>query len=1425
MLPLSSTPSCKPQPLNSLESETPWTGTLEPIPSRGTLDSALMEGSSECYVKIKEDFHYEGDVMIGAFFPIHIFYTINKLADENLPHHFKDFHLQYNFRNYEFFLALVFAIEEINRNQHLLSNTSLGFDFYNLPYSDKQILMNVATWLTGLSYPLSNYNCIKENKAAAVLTGTSWTTSAHIGTFLQLYKLPQLTFGPFHPILSDQAQFSSVYQMAPKDTFLPLAIVSLMLHFHWTWVGLLLPDDHRGTQMLSDLREKMEGSSICLAFVQMIPGTWTSFSNIFWKNLGKIQESLANVIIIYGDSDSLQGVMRNLGQQFLTQKVWIINTQWDMTNHADYFMIDSFHGSLIFEHHHKEMVEFTNFIRTVNPYKYPDDNYLPKLWFLFFKCPLSELDCQLSDICQPNASLEFLPRHIFNMGMSEESYNIYKAVHAVAQSLHELSLELVQLQQNVHGKRMRFFPWQLHHFLRKINLKHNMALNWKQNSDAEYDIFNFWNFPKGLGLKVKVGTFSPNTLQHQQLSLFEQIIQWPKTFSEIPHSVCSESCGPGFRKAALQGKAVCCYECTSCPDNEISNETDVNQCVKCLENYFANKEKNHCLQKAVSFLAYDEPLGMIFTSIALCFSALTAVILGVFIKHKDTPIVKANNRALSYTLLLTLITSFLCPLLFIGHPNNITCILQQTTVGGAFTVALATVLAKAITVVIAFRVTFPGRVVRWLIVSRAPNFIIPVRFLIQLVLYGIWLGISPPFIDKDAHSDYGHIIIVCNMGSGIAFHCVLGYLCSLALGSYIMAFLSRNLPDTFNEAKFLSFSMLVFFCVWITFLPVYHSTKGKVMVAMEIFTILASSAALLGFIFVPKCYIIFFLPDKNSIAFAMIKGPFRTMRTPQKGDEEKNMEVGLCECYIQPREDFHHEGDVVISAFFPIHIVYTKNKIAHENLPHFFNDFYLQYNFRNYEFLLALVFAIEEINRNPHLLSNISLGFDFYNLPYNDIQILMNVATWLTGLSYPLSNYNCIKENKAAAVLTGTSWTTSAHIGTFLQLYKFPQLTFGPFDPILSDQAQFSSVYQMAPKDTFLSLAIVSLLLHFHWTWVGLLLPDDHRGTQMLSDLREKMESSSICLAFVEMIPATWISFSNKFWKNLGKIQESLANVIIIYGDSDSLQGIMRNLGQQFLTQKVWVINTNWDMTNHADYFMIDSFHGSLIFEHHHKEMFDFTNFVRTVNPYKYPDDNYLPKLWFLFFKCPLSELDCQLLEICQPNASLEFLPRHIFNMAMSEESYNIYKAVHAVAHSLHELNLEQVQLQQNINGKTMSFFPWQLCVYLHHFLRKINLEHNMALDWKKNSDAEYDIFNFWNFPKGLGLKVKVGTFSPNTLQQQQLSLYEQMMKWPKAFSEIPHSVCSESCGPGFRKAALEGKAVCCYDCTPCPDNEISNAT
>nr|XP_051686404.1 vomeronasal type-2 receptor 116-like [Oryctolagus cuniculus] len=308
----------------------------------------------------------------------------------------------------------------------------------------------------------------------------------------------------------------------------------------------------------------------------------------------------------------------------------------------------------------------------------------------------------------------------------------------------------------------------------------------------------------------------------------------------------------------------------------------MDQCVKCLDHQYASTEHDRCLQKAVAFLAYEDPLGMTLVCTALCFSLLTTGVLGVFVKHRDTPIVKANNHCLSYILLIALIFCYLCSLLFIGHPNTATCVLQQTTFGVVFTVAVSTVLAKTTTVVLAFKVTDPGRRMRQWLISGLPNSIIPICSLIQLALCAIWLGTSPPFIDTDAHSDHDHIILVCNKGSVTAFYCVLGYLGSLAMASFTVAFQARNLPDKFNEAKFLTFSMLVFCSVWVTFLPVYHSTKGKVMVAVQVFSILASGAGLLGCIFVPKCYIILLRPEKDAL-----KGLMDRIISKENGSSEE----------------------------------------------------------------------------------------------------------------------------------------------------------------------------------------------------------------------------------------------------------------------------------------------------------------------------------------------------------------------------------------------------------------------------------------------------------------------------------------------------------------------------------------------------------
>ncbi|XP_069061995.1 vomeronasal type-2 receptor 26-like [Pleurodeles waltl] len=336
------------------------------------------------------------------------------------------------------------------------------------------------------------------------------------------------------------------------------------------------------------------------------------------------------------------------------------------------------------------------------------------------------------------------------------------------------------------------------------------------------------------------------------------------SFSQIPSSLCCDICLPGTRKAIRKDQPICCYDCVPCSDGEMSNQTDMDSCIACPEDQWSNQKKDACIPRTIEFLSYDDPFGVTLVSISIFFSLITAAVLVIFLKHRDSAIVRANNRDLTYILLVSLMLSFLCSMLFIGRPRKVTCLLRQVAFGIIFAVAVSSVLAKSTTVVIAFNATKPGSSLRRWVGSRVSYSLILLCTLWEVIICTVWLIHWPPFPDIDTKSESGKMILLCNEGSVAAFYCVVGYVGLLALLSFLVAFKVRKLPDSFNEARNISFSMLVFCSVWVSFIPAYLSTKGRYMVAVEIFAVLASSAGLLGCIFIPKCYIILLRPELNT---------------------------------------------------------------------------------------------------------------------------------------------------------------------------------------------------------------------------------------------------------------------------------------------------------------------------------------------------------------------------------------------------------------------------------------------------------------------------------------------------------------------------------------------------------------------------------
>uniref|UniRef100_A0A8C1FKW7 Olfactory receptor C family, g1 n=1 Tax=Cyprinus carpio carpio TaxID=630221 RepID=A0A8C1FKW7_CYPCA len=314
-----------------------------------------------------------------------------------------------------------------------------------------------------------------------------------------------------------------------------------------------------------------------------------------------------------------------------------------------------------------------------------------------------------------------------------------------------------------------------------------------------------------------VGYFDASLPPDQSFMLKTENIIWK------PRSVCSESCPPGTRKAAQKGRPVCCYDCIPCAEGEISNETGNLQSIS------------------------------------------------LFQKKMETPIVKANNSELSFLLLFSLTLCFLCSLTFIGRPTEWSCMLRHTAFGITFVLCISCVLGKTIVVLMAFKATLPGiNVMKWFGPPQQRLSVLAFT-LIQVLICLLWLTISPPFPHKNIKYYKEKIILECSLGSTLGFWAVLGYIGLLAVLCFIFAFLARTLPDNFNEAKFITFSMLIFCAVWITFIPAYVSSPGKFTVAVEIFAILASSFGLLFCIFAPKCYMILFKSDQNTKQHVMGK--------------------------------------------------------------------------------------------------------------------------------------------------------------------------------------------------------------------------------------------------------------------------------------------------------------------------------------------------------------------------------------------------------------------------------------------------------------------------------------------------------------------------------------------------------------------------
>uniref|UniRef100_A0AAY5KP98 G-protein coupled receptors family 3 profile domain-containing protein n=1 Tax=Esox lucius TaxID=8010 RepID=A0AAY5KP98_ESOLU len=808
-----------------------------------------------------------GDLVLGGLFEVHFFTLFPELSFTSEPFTI------FGFKQAE---TMAFAIDEINKRPDLLPNITLGYQLYDNCLRLGVSFRAAMSLASGSEEKfLLDENCSGSSPVLGIVGDPGSTHAIAISSILGLFKVPMVSYYATCSCLSNRRKYPSFFRTIPSDTFQVEAMIQILRQFGWTWVGLVVSSDDYGLFAARTFLSDLTQSGGCMAYSHVLPkdNNPTELKRI----VENIKQSSARVLVVISSEAYLLPLVDEVVVQNVRGLQWIASEAW--TSSSVFFtprLMPYLGGTLGIAIRRGEIPGLRDHLLNIRPDNKPHNNMVRQFWETMFECefkPPSVLVEVGKNVCTGQEDLRAVESGFADVSDLRPEYNVYKAVYALAHALHDL-LQCVPGRGPFSGHSCasikKLEPWQVGGiFTHKVNFTTGFGdrVSFDENGDALpiYDIMNWVRLQDGSMQVKNVGVVDKSAPTGQQLVLDEDRIFWNFESKKHLNVVCSESCPPGTRVARKKGEPVCCFDCIPCAEGEFSNTTDSTDCYKCPEDFWSSLERDHCIPKGIEFLSYNEPLGISLTTASMLGTVFCAVVFGIFAHYRNTPVVKANNSELSFLLLLSLKLCFLCSLLFIGRPRLWTCQLRHAAFGISFVLCVSCILVKTMVVLAVFRASKPGgeTSLKWFGSGQQRGTVLVLTSL-QAAICVAWLVSASPTPHKNTNYQNDKIVYECVVGSVAGFGALLGYIGLLASLSFLLAFLARNLPDNFNEAKLITFSMLIFCAVWVAFVPAYVSSPGKYADVVEIFAILASSFGLLVALFGPKCYIILLRPERNT---------------------------------------------------------------------------------------------------------------------------------------------------------------------------------------------------------------------------------------------------------------------------------------------------------------------------------------------------------------------------------------------------------------------------------------------------------------------------------------------------------------------------------------------------------------------------------
>ncbi|KAJ1080427.1 hypothetical protein NDU88_000632 [Pleurodeles waltl] len=419
-----------------------------------------------------------------------------------------------------------------------------------------------------------------------------------------------------------------------------------------------------------------------------------------------------------------------------------------------------------------------------------------------------------------------------------------------------------------------------------------------------------------------------------------------------------------------------------------------------------------------------------------------------------------------------------------------------------------------------------------------------------------------------------------------------------------------------------------------------------------------------------------------------------------------------CQLHSHEVAGLSRDGDVILGGIFPLHDDVDIQKITFTVQPAPISC--QRFRPKNYRALQAMVFAIEEINANPNILPNITIGFQIYD-SCRIMQRSLEGTLWiLAGTNQPVPNFCCQKKLHLTGVIGDAGSSGSVVMARVLGLYRLPQISYVSSSPILSDRNQFPSFFRTIPSDIFQSQGLAEILIHFGWTWVGLLAEDNDYGQLAATLLKKELERAGACIAFSENII---LSRADRNAQHIIRvIQSSTANVIVVICSDAGLSPLIEEITKHKVTGKVWIASEGWSIsTTLSSERFSNILTGTIGFATRSEEIPGFVEHLNRVHPSRYAPDIFAQKLWEEAFGCrwmdqkQVMDILDNTSKVCTGKENLE-LPLSGYNEETQFRGpYNVYIAVYANAWALHSLISSKITLHNDSKEESLDFKPWQV--------------------------------------------------------------------------------------------------------------------